>query len=197
MDTDKIANIINNGGIVIIPTDTVYGISCDATNIESVNKVYELKNRDYSKPMIVLVSSPTMLKKYCKNITELENKLIETYFPGELTIILKKNSLIPDIVTSGKEEVAIRIPNNKDLLSLIDKLNRPIISTSANISQKEVITSPSLLEDSIKNNVDYIYDDGYINNLPSTIIKVENNKINILRDGILKEDIIKKFNKYI
>jgi len=195
MNIDNLVSILKEGGIAVIPNDTVYGIICDALNIDSINKIYELKNRDYSKPMIVLVSNIEMLKNCCVNINELEEKIINKYLPGELTIILKKSNYIPDIVS--KNTLGIRIPNDKNLIEIINKLNRPIVSTSANISSKKSITSIDLLEDSIKNNVDFIYDGGVIDRKPSTIIKVENNRIIFLREGNLVEKIKKNFKEYI
>ena len=89
MDIDYIVDILKNDGVILIPTDTVYGLMCDATNVKAVDKIYQMKNRDYSKPMLILVSSKDMLKKYCKDINAVEEELIDKYFPGELTIILK------------------------------------------------------------------------------------------------------------
>ena len=187
-----ISNIIKNGGIVVMPTDTVYGIVCDATNEKAVDKVYQLKNRDYSKAMIVLVSGIDMLKRCVSSINDLEEEIINKYTPGPLTIIFNKSDFIPDIVTSGMDTVGIRIPNDKELLELIDRVGNPVIASSANVSNNDTITSIDLLEDSIKNNVDYIVDGGYINRDASTIIKVDENNIKILRDGkmsnIIKED---------
>ena len=197
MNINEVVEILKCGGIAVLPTDTVYGIVCDALCISSVKKVYELKSRPYSKPMVILVSNIDMLKKYSSNISKLESSLIKTYMPGELTIILNKSDLIPDIVTSNTKEVAIRIPNNEKLLEIINKLDRPIVATSANISSHEVITNVSLLEDSIKNNVDYIYDGGYVNKSSSTIVKVNDNKISILREGSLIADIRVKFKNYL
>lgn len=193
MDIDYIVDILKNDGVILIPTDTVYGLMCDATNVKAVDKIYQMKNRDYSKPMLILVSSKDMLKKYCKDINAVEEELIDKYFPGELTIILKKNELIPNLVTAGKDTVGVRIPDNKVLLDIMNKLGKPLVSTSANISNSVNITSINILDDRIKNEVDYIYDGGYINNLPSTIVKVEDNKVVILREGKLSQDIKDNF----
>ena len=193
MDIDYIVDILKNDGVILIPTDTVYGLMCDATNVKAVDKIYQMKNRDYSKPMLILVSSKDMLKKYCKDINAVEEELIDKYFPGELTIILKKNELIPNLVTAGKDTVGVRIPDNKVLLDIMNKLGKPLVSTSANISNSVNITSINILDDRIKNEVEYIYDGGYINNLPSTIVKVEDNKVVILREGKLSQDIKDNF----
>ncbi len=193
MDIDKIVNILKNDGVVLLPTDTIYGLMCDATNIEAVDKIYQMKNRDYSKPMLILVSNIDMLKMYCKDINDLEDRLINTYFPGEMTIILKKSDLLPSIVTASKDTVGVRIPNNRELLDIINKLGKPLVSTSANISNDVNITSVDLLDEKIKNAVDYIYDGGIVNNSASTIVKADDGKVTILREGKLSSDIRKNF----
>ena len=189
MDTKYISELLNDGGIVVIPTDTVYGIVCDALNIKAVDKVYKLKQRDYSKPMVILVSSIDMLKKYTLSINKLEEELINRYLPGMMTIVLRKNNLIPDIVSSNRDTIGIRIPDNNDLISIINKINRPIIATSCNISNNDVITDINLLDSSIKNNVDYVYDGGIVNSQSSTIVRIKDNKVEILRKGKLASDI--------
>lgn len=192
MDIEKVVIILKEGGIAIIPTDTVYGIVCDALEEDAVKRVYELKHRDFSKPMIILVSDYDMLQKYTKNINYLQKNLMDTYFPGPITIILEKEETIPNIVTSGKKEVGVRIPNNTTLREIIKSLGHPIIATSANISSNKTITNIDILEEEIKEKVDYIYDGGTLDGYASTIVKVDD-KISILRDGDLSEDIRKKF----
>ncbi len=193
MDIDYIVNVLKNNGVVLLPTDTIYGLMCDATNIEAVDKIYRMKNRDYSKPMLILVSNIDMLNKYCKVENDTEKMLIDKYFPGEMTIILKRKEDIPLLVTSGKDTIGVRIPNNKELLSIISKLDRPLVSTSANISNSINITSIDLLDERIKKEADYIYDGGVVNNNASTVVKVDDNKVVILREGNLSQDIRDNF----
>ena len=195
MDIDYIVNILKNDGVVLLPTDTIYGLMCDATNIEAVDKIYRMKNRDYSKPMLILVSNIDMLNKYCKVENDTEKMLIDKYFPGEMTIILKRKEEIPLLVTSGKDTVGVRIPNNKELLSIISKLDKPLVSTSANVSSNRVITCIDELDEDIKDSVDYIYDAGSVSNEPSTIVKVDMDKVIILREGKIAKEIREKFMK--
>lgn len=197
MELNKIYNILNNGGTVVMPTDTVYGIIGDALNENSADKIYKIKNRDYKKPFIILISDIEMLCKYVKNISALELELMNTFWPGPLTIILEKTELIPNIVTSNSDYVAVRIPNDKLLIELIKKLNRPLISTSANLSGNNTITNTQQLEEKIIKNVDYIYDIGSVNKISSTLIKVEDNLIKIIRDGELRKDLEKLYNTII
>ena len=160
MNVDKIVKVINEGKLVISPTDTVYGIMGDALNDEVIKRVFFVKKRDVKKPLILLMNSIEMISEYTCNINELEQELINKYHPGLLTIILKKNDKISNLITGGLDTVGIRIPDNKDLLSIIGKLNRPVISTSANISGSEVITNIWMIENELKENIDYIEDGG-------------------------------------
>lgn len=100
-DVNKIAESIKLGEIAIIPTDTVYGISVDALNEEAVKKVYDLKNRQYSNPMNILVSNMQMIENVTKGISNLEKRIMEKFFPGALTVICQRNNKIPEIVTAG------------------------------------------------------------------------------------------------
>ena len=193
MDIEKLVDILKNGGIAVIPTDTVYGIVCDALDEEAVDKIYQLKKRSYSKPMIVLMSDMDMVKKYTKSLSKLETKLFKTFSPGPLTVLVKKADSIPDVVNSGLPDLGVRIPDDKELQLLISKLGHPIVATSANVSSSETITRINMLEDSIKDNVDYIYNGGSIYRGASTIVREKDNMVEILRNGDLTENIIEEF----
>ena len=193
MDIGRLLEVIKNGNIAVVPTDTVYGIIGDATNIDVIHKVYEVKKRDYSKPLILMVSSIDMLEKYVLEVNNIEKKLIDRYWPGKLTILFKKNNNVDDLITSGSNLVGIRYPDNKELNELMDKLNIPLISTSCNISSKEVITSIDMLEEDISKHVSYVYDGGILSDTSSTIVRVNGSKIEIIRDGELSSLIREDF----
>lgn len=193
MIDEKLVEVLNKGGMAIIPTDTVYGIVCDALNEEAVRNVYNLKKREFNKPMIILVSDLEMLYKYTKDIKNLENELISEYWPGPLTIIFKKKECLPDIVTSSLDEIGVRLPDDADLIKLIKELNKPIIATSANISSEETITKIDQLDKEIIATVDYIKDSGIVNKSSSTIVKVIDNKIKIIREGSISENLKTKY----
>lgn len=189
MNIDKICEVINNGGIVITPTDTIYGIMGDSLNEDVIRKVFEIKKRPFNKPLLLLMDSFEMVEQYTEEISEKERILMDRYWPGLVTFILKKNDKISELITTGNDTVGIRIPNNKDLLEIIRRLNRPVISTSANITGTEVITSTQLLEKDLIDNIDYIEDGGEVDSESSTIIKMENNKLVVLREGKLSREI--------
>lgn len=190
MDIDKIVEVINNGGLVITPTDTIYGIMGDALNEDVIRRVFDVKQRPYNKPLLLLMDSFEMVENYTEELSEMERKLINKFWPGLVTFILKKNDKVSNLITVGNDTVGIRIPNNKDLLEIIRRLKRPVISTSANITGTPVITSTKLLEKDLIDNIDYIEDGGVVNEVSSTIVRVIDNKVNILRDGKLSKEII-------
>ena len=189
MNIDKICEVINNKGLVITPTDTVYGIMADAMDENAIKKVYDIKKRGYNKPLIILVDSFEMLSHYTEELSEMEKKLMDRFWPGLVTFILKRNDKISDLITAGNDTVGVRIPDNKDLLEIIRRLNRPVVSTSANITETPAITSIEMLEKEIIDNIDYIEDGGYLDNQSSTIVKIDDNKLVILREGKITDEI--------
>lgn len=189
MNIDKICDVINNKGLVITPTDTVYGIMADAMDEDAIKKVYDIKKRGYNKPLIILVDSFEMLSQYTEEISEMERKLMDRFWPGLVTFILKKNDKISNLITAGNNTVGVRIPDNKDLLEIIRHLKRPVVSTSANITETPVITSIEMLEADIIDNIDYIEDGGYLDNQSSTIVKINDNELVILREGKIADEI--------
>ena len=191
---NELIDVLNKGEIAILPSDTVYGIFGDATNIEAIKRIDEAKHSN--KPHLIVISSLEMLEKYTIEINDLQKELINKYWPNTLTILFKKNDLISDELTKGSEYIGIRMPDNKYLLELINRFGKPLISSSANITNEKVITNISMLDEELKKHISYIKDDGKLNDIASTLIKVENNKIIFLREGILAERIKKDFKKY-
>ena len=190
MEND-IINTLKDGKLVIMPTDTIYGIIGDATNEDVINKVYEVKERPHDKPLLILVSNFSMLHELVTEIPKETEKIINKFWPGPLTILFKKSSKVSDALTANSSLVAIRMPNDKRLLNIMNHLNRPLISTSANISSHDAITNPNQLEEKMKEKIDLIVDEGTVNNEASTLITIINGKIEILREGSLTEKIRK------
>lgn len=188
-----VVNVIKKGGVVLIPTDTIYGISCDATNIDAIKKVYDIKERNYNNPLLILVSSIEMLNEYVKEINDTEKELIDMFWPGKLTILLKKNNKIDNLVTAGSEYVGVRIPDNKYLIDMIEKIGKPLISTSANKSGDEPVINPSILDDEILSKFDYIDNAGDLIASSSTLVQVDGKYVKILRDGDLTDRIKNSF----
>lgn len=196
-EINKIIDVLSKGEIAILPTDTVYGLTGDATSLKAIKLANDIKKREKPQPLLILVSSIDMLKKYTKNISDLELEVINKYWPNKLTVLFEKNDLLSDELTASSPYVGVRMPDNKLLLDIMNKYNKPLLSTSANIHSKDVITKISLLEDEMRDSVSYIYDAGELSTTASTLIKIENGKIKILREGELASQILKDFESVI
>ncbi len=120
----EVAEAINKSGIVIFPTETVYGIGANCFDVTAVNKIYEVKQRPKEKPLSVLVSDFSMIEEVAINISDVERKIMEKFFPGPLTIVLKKSPKVPDIVTAGGNSIGVRMPENEIALKLIKEVRK-------------------------------------------------------------------------
>lgn len=182
---DEAANLIKNGGVAVFPTETVYGIGVDCLNEDAIKRLYRIKNRPFNQKTSLLVSSIEMLNNYTKNRSEIEDMLIQKFFPGPLTLVLHKKEIIPYLITNNEDIVGFRMPECKIALKLIEKVGRPIATSSANISGKQ---SGIILSDIIKefrDKVDYYIDGGKSKiGRGSTVAQViRNGQIQIIREG--------------
>ena len=188
---ENASRIINNGGIAVFPTDTTYGIGCDPYNKEAVEKIYDIKNRDRSKPFPVLVYSKEIAEKII-SFDNFSKKIVERFWPGALTIVLPSSDTKLKDSLGVKEKIAVRVPNHKCTLELLEKCNW-LVGTSANISGESSVTDPNECMKNLQN-YDVFVDGGpIIGKGESTIIEIEDEKIKILRDGALsKKEILGK-----
>lgn len=186
------ANIIRNNGIIVFPTETVYGIAANAFNVEAVKKIYLAKGRPSDNPIIVHISDKEQIKEICIIENEIEQKLIDRFMPGPFTLILKKKNVIPDIVSATLDTIGIRIPSNYIANEFIKACKVPIAAPSANVSGKPSGTIIEDIKGELDGKVDAIIDGGTSDiGLESTVVKVVDGVPEILRPGkITKEDII-------
>ncbi|MBP3800585.1 MAG: threonylcarbamoyl-AMP synthase [Clostridia bacterium] len=184
---------IRNGNIVVFPTETVYGIGTNGLNEESIKKLYEVKQREFNKPISLLVSDVNMIKELTKDITEIEYKLIDAFCPGPFTIILKKKDIVPNILTANGATVGIRMPENEIARKLVKYSGVPVAAPSANISGKP---SGIEIEDIVKDfegKVEYFIDGGKSKlGIGSTIVRVIDGMPKILRQGSITKEQIEK-----
>lgn len=183
------AQIIKNGGIVVFPTETVYGIGVNGLNPTAIKHLYDVKQRPLSKPINLLVNSIDMIEQVAKDITDLEYSIIKKFCPGPLTIILKKKDIVPDILTAGSNTVGVRMPANDIALKLIDYSGVPLATPSANISGKPSGTNLNDIMKDFDEKVDFYIDDGPSKiGLASTIVQVIDGVPHILRQGSITPD---------
>ena len=182
----KTAAIIKKGGLVILPTDTVYGLVCDATNPAAVRKLFKIKKRPLSQPLSIALSDLSHIYKYVENLPELAEKIAKKFLPGPLTLVIKKSKLIPNVVTAGRADIGIRIPDSKIVLMLLKLIRRPIVIPSANIHNRTSPTTAQLTLKDLNGKVDLILDGGKTKHgIESTVVSLTNNEIKILREGAI------------
>ena len=185
----KTSQIIEKGGIVVFPTDTVYGIGCNPYNENSVKKIYEIKSRTELKLLPVLAYSLNVVKEIAL-IDEFTEKIMEKYWPGPLTLILELTDQKLKKSLNLGNKIAVRIPDSKCTLKLLEKC-RLLVGTSANISGNSSYTNPDECIKNIKNYDMFLNGGIIISKGESTIIEIENKEIKIIREGTLKiEDIV-------
>lgn len=190
---EEAGKLIKQGKIVVFPTETVYGIGTNGLDENAVKKLYEVKQRPLNKPISLLVSNMEMVNSIAKDITEVEYKIMEKFFPGPLTIILKKKEIVPNILTARQDTVGIRMPRGEIARKLVEYADVPIATPSANISGEPSGTNLQEIKKHFEGKVDYFIDGGNSElGLASTIVQVVDGKPQILRQGsITYEQIIK------
>ena len=190
VDIQIATKAINNGAIVIFPTDTVYGLGCNPYNHDAVLSLYEIKKRKKTKPFPVIGYSKKELEKIAE-FNSLEEKIAEKFWPGPITLILKikDKEIQKSLDLEGK--IAVRVPNNQCVLALLKEC-KLLVGTSANISGTTPFNDPKECDKNLSG-YDLLIDGGIISSQgESTIVEIENNDVKILRKGSVSEEMIKE-----
>ena len=137
MDNQKIKNILENDGVIVFVTDTVWGLGCLPTSKKAVEKIYEIKHRDSKKPLILMSNDIKPLRRFVKPLNDKAEGLVKKYFAGALTLVVEKSELTPDYITSGLNTVGIRVPDNKVFAEICSCIEGNVLATtSANLSNE-------------------------------------------------------------
>lgn len=181
---DHIVEVLKDGGVIIYPTDTVYGIGCDFSNSKAVQRVCQIKN---AKPntLSFICYDLSEISEYTKQLSTPVFKVMKKALPGPFTFILSANSQVPKVLNAKKKTVGIRVPDNNIPRELVKRLGQPIITTSIR-DEDEVIeysTDPELIFEKYQNLVDIVIDGGYGDNEPSTVIDCSGEYFEVIREG--------------
>lgn len=190
----EVGSALREGKLVVFPTDTVYGLGTNAYFNDACQKIYDVKGRPSYKPLTLLISDIDMLKDMVSDISHVEEKLINTFWPGPLTIKFKKKlGVFPDIVSAGDDYIRVRLINDSVTSKFIDFACVPVVAPSANISGHETGTKIDNIINELGGKVDYIIDCGDIeSDEVSTIVQVENEEIILIREGKIKREQLSK-----
>ena len=187
----RAAKIIRGGGLVVFPTETVYGLGGDATNADAAKRIYEAKGRPSDNPLIIHIAAPEQAEDYAYT-NQTYYDLAKAFMPGPLTVILPKKPTIPYSVTGGLETVAVRYPSHPVALSFIQACGVPIAAPSANLSGKPSPTCAEHVIEDLSGRVHMIIDGGDCEiGLESTIIRLDGNKATLLRPGAITADALR------
>jgi tRNA threonylcarbamoyl adenosine modification protein (Sua5/YciO/YrdC/YwlC family) len=174
---------LEQGGVIAYPTDTVYGLGCDIFNKKAVEKIYQIKKRTKKTPLSIMCSDFKQASLYAK-IPDYVFKLMKKNLPGPFTMILTAKNKTPRNFLSKNKTVGIRIPDNNFCLKTTELFNRPIITTSLNLSGEKILVSPTELSKELTNKIDLIIDGGPLTGDSSTIIDFTQDQPVILRQGL-------------
>ena len=178
----KAVDILKSGGIIAYPTDTIYGFGCDILNIKAIQRIYQIKKRDRSKPFSFICSDLKNISEYAQ-VTDYAYKTMKRLLPGPYTFILPGTKLVPKIMLAKRKTVGIRVPNNNICLAIVEALGHPIISTSVGWSGREAFSDPQQIEETFGSQIELTIDGGILPNLPSSIISLLDDLPEVIRAG--------------
>lgn len=175
---------LTKGNLVALPTDTVYGLAANATQNSAVQQLFALKQRAADNPLPILIADAADLARLATDIPPAAESLIERFWPGALTIVVRKSPLVPDLVTGGQPTVGLRVPNHDLMRAVLRRADFPVAVTSANLSGQAEAISPATVLTALRDSIDLLVDDGPCpGGVPSTVVDMTVSPPRILRAG--------------
>jgi len=172
----KVVQVLDQGGLIIYPTDTFYGIGCDLFNKKSIKQIYQLKRRPLTKPFSFVCANLNDISLYAQ-VSNNAYRIMKRSLPGPYTFVLEGTRLVPKLMLAKRRTVGIRVPDNKICLAIVKSLGRPIISTSVNLDE------PSLIHDTYSSFVEIVIDGGVVSHEPSTVVSLIDDNPEVIREG--------------
>ncbi|MBN1635501.1 MAG: threonylcarbamoyl-AMP synthase [Deltaproteobacteria bacterium] len=177
----RLVDILNSGGIIVYPTDTVYGLGCSISNKKGIEKIQAIKRSN--KPMSIMFADLKTISEYAK-ISNEAFRLLRSLLPGPYTIILPATRLVPRLLQSKRKSVGIRIPDHWFCQAVVSQLEEPIITTSVPMSNNRLHIDPLEIEADFGHVVDAVIDSGILPDVPSTVISLETDQVEVIREGL-------------
>jgi len=172
----KVVQVLDQGGLIVYPTDTFYGIGCDLFNKKSIKQVYQLKRRPLTKPFSFVCANLKDISLYAQ-VSNHAYRIMKRSLPGPYTFVLEGTRLVPKLMLTKRRTVGIRVPDNKICLAIVEGLGRPIISTSIHLEE------PSVIHDTYSSLVEIVIDGGVISHEPSTVVSLIDDNPEVIREG--------------
>ena len=172
----KVVQVLGQGGLIVYPTDTFYGIGCDLFNKKSIKQIYQLKRRPLTKPFSFVCANLKDISLYAQ-VSNNAYRIMKRSLPGPYTFVLEGTRLVPKLMLTKRRTVGIRVPDNKICLAIVKNLGRPIISTSIHLEE------PSVIHDTYSSLVEIVIDGGVISHEPSTVVSLIDDNPEVIREG--------------
>ena len=186
----RAAALLDAGGVLAYPTDTVYGIGCDIANRKAIDRIYRIKGLDRGHRLSFICQDLSNIAEYAY-VTDFAYRWLRRLLPGPYTVVLTASRLVPKILLEKRREVGIRVPDNETCIELARALGRPIISTSAtDPATGEILIDPDVVKERLGGQLDLVLDGGLLTNEPSTVVSLVDDEITILREGKGPTDIL-------
>ncbi len=178
----QVVECLKQGGVIVYPTDTTYGIGCDIYNRKGIKKIFQIKHRDARKPFSFICSDLAEISNYAQ-VSNFAFKIMKRHLPGAYTFVLDATKIVPDAVSTKQKTVGVRIPDNAICQAIVKELGHPLITTSANISGEATPQDPRDIEEQMGRMVDFVIDGGISMDDASSVISLLNDEIEVLRQG--------------
>jgi tRNA threonylcarbamoyl adenosine modification protein (Sua5/YciO/YrdC/YwlC family) len=189
----RAAQVLRGGGIVVMPTDTVYGLTCGITHHDAIRRIYKLKDMDPKKPLSVLVSDMSMVGRFAKGVSTPAYRLLKRVLPGPYTFIFEASPEVPKIMLRKRRTIGIRMPDNPIALALLEEMGEPLLSSSIRDPEHEFVNNPDEIEKSLGNDVEMVIDGGILLPVPSTVVDLSGDEPVLIRDGKGDVDTLELF----
>lgn len=178
----RAAQVLRDGGIVVYPTDTVYGLGCDITSKHALERIIRIKGRDPKKPMSFVCSDLTHISHYAR-VSNFAYRILKRFLPGPYTFVLEASREVPKLLLTKQKTVGIRVPDHRVALALVAELGNPVLSTSASRQGIDPLGTAAEVNGSLGREVDLILDVGVLPLVPSTIVSLVDDEVKVLREG--------------
>lgn len=178
----QVVECLQQGGVIIYPTDTTYGIGCEIFNRKAVKKIFQIKQRDSRKPFSFICKDLAEISNYAQ-VSNFAFKIMKRHLPGPYTFVLEASKIVPDSLSTKQKTVGVRIPDNAICHAIVNELGHPLVTTSANVSGEKTPADPYEINSSMGRLVDIVVDGGILMDEASTVISLLDDKIEVLRQG--------------
>ncbi len=189
----RAVQVLRHGGIVVMPTDTVYGLTCGITHHEAIRRIYKLKDMDPKKPLSVLVDDMSMVGRYAKGVSTPAYRLLKRVLPGPYTFIFQASPEVPKIMLRKRRTIGIRMPDNPIALALLQELGEPLLNSSIRDPEHDFVNDPDEIERSLENDVELVIDGGILLPVPSTVVDLSGDEPVLIREGKGDVDTLELF----